>query len=127
MYKKLISSILVVALMNLLGCYSFKPVNPAEYKQVEGEDNLIVITKHSNKFYFSDFYFYKDTLRGKASTHSMGKRMDKKIAISDIKSLESEYFDRGKTVLLTLGVGIIVTIILAIMSTGGGGTLVLGE
>ncbi|MGB5847962.1 MAG: hypothetical protein WBH40_05720, partial [Ignavibacteriaceae bacterium] len=60
-----------------------------------------------------------------ASTHSMGKRMDKKIAISDIKSLESEYFDMGKTVLLTLGVGIIVTIILAIMSTFERSTLVL--
>jgi hypothetical protein len=117
MYKELISSILVVALLNLLGCYSFKPVNPAEYKQVEGEDNFIVITKHSNKFYFSDFYFYKDTLRGKASPHSMGKRMDKKIAISDIKSIESEYFDRGKTSLLTLGVVVIVTIILAIIFT----------
>jgi hypothetical protein len=114
MYKELISSILVVALLNLLGCYSFKPVNPAEYKQVEG---VIVITKHSNKFYFSDFYFYKDTLRGKASPHSMGKRMDKKIAISDIKSIESEYFDRGKTSLLTLGVVVIVTIILAIIFT----------
>jgi hypothetical protein len=122
--KKLISSILVVALLNLLGCYSFKPVNPAEYKQVEGEDNLIVITKHSDKFYFSDFYFYKDTLRGKASKHSMGKRMDKNIAVSDIKSLESEYFDRGKTVLL---VGIFVAIILAIVSTWEQGTLVLGE
>ena len=94
---------------------------PNKYKQLEGEDNLIVITKHSNKFYFSDFYFYKDTLRGKASTHSMGKRMDKEIAISDIISIESEYFDRGKTTLLGLGVGVIVTFIFFIILTSQGG------
>ena len=38
MNKKLISSILVVALLNLVGCYSFEPITVTEYKQVEEKE-----------------------------------------------------------------------------------------
>ena len=70
MYKKLVSSILVVAVLNLLGCYSFKSVTVPEYKQVEEKedkpDEIYVITKDDQEYHFADsnFYFENDTLYG---------------------------------------------------------------
>ena len=101
MYKKLISSILVVALLNLLGCYSSELVNVTEYKQIEEEDkpdDIRVISKDSQEYHFSEsnFYVENDTLRGRAPII--------KIALSNIESIEVESFNLLNTLLLAGGI-----------------------
>ena len=125
MYKKLISSILVIALLNLVGCYSFQSVTVPEYKQVEEEegkpDEIYVLTKDGEKYHFlwANFYIVNDILYGKGKL-LLGDReelIDKKIALSDIVLIEVENVDLGDTCLLAggilLGVGLIFFIIFA--------------
>ncbi len=107
MYKKLISSILVVALLNLLGCYSSELVNVTEYKQIEEEDksdDIRVITIYS-EYYLSDFYIENDTLyaKGKEILYNKEKPFDGKIALSDIESIQFEYLNGVTTALFVLG------------------------
>lgn len=122
MYKKLISSILIVALLNLLGCYSFEPITVAKYKQVEKEDKpdeIYVITKNYVKYHFSDsdFYVENDTLYGRGQLISSDK-IERKIALSDIALIEVEKLDWVNTILLSagiyIGIGLIVGIIIGI-------------
>jgi len=115
MYKKLISSILVVALLNLLGCFSFETVTVetvtvAEYKQIEEidkPDEIRVITKDSEEYHFSEsnFYVENDTLYGKEILLSGDKEelLDRKIALSDIESIELESINAGTPALYVLG------------------------
>jgi hypothetical protein len=69
-HKKLISSIVVVALLNLVWCYYFKVVTVPEYKQVEEKDkpDEIYLTKlNSARYHFmkNDYFIENDTLYGK--------------------------------------------------------------
>ena len=111
MYKKLITSILVVALLNLLGCYSSELVNVTEYKQIEEgkiSDDIRVITKDSLEYHFteSDVYVENDTLygKGKEILYNKEKPFDGKIALSDIESIQFEYLNGVTTALLVLGI-----------------------
>ena len=127
MYKKLISSILVVALLNLLGCYSSELVNVTEYKQIEEEDksdDIRVITIYS-EYYLSDFYIENDTLyaKGKEILYNKEKPFDGKIALSDIESIQFEYLNGVTTALAVLGIVAIlfVGVIAVVIATGGYG------
>jgi len=98
MYKKLISSILVVALLNLLGCYSADLVTVTEYNQIEEEDkpdNIRVKTKDSQEYHFaeSNFYIENDTLYGKVSVKELS--FEGKFAFGEIESIQLEYFDQN--------------------------------
>ena len=124
MYKKLISSILVVALLNLLGCHSFKSVTVPEYKQVEEEDkpdDIRVITKDSQEYHFSEsnFYVEDDTLYGKVDISE--QLLDRKIALSDIESIQFEYLNGWTTALLVLGIVVISFVVLATVFVLSGG------
>jgi hypothetical protein len=125
MYKKFICNILVVALLNLVGCYSFESITVPEYKQIEKEEGkpaeIYVLTKDGEKYHFlkDNFYIENDILYGKGKL-LLGDReelIDKKIALSDIVLIEVENFDLGDTCLLSggilLGVGLIFFIIFA--------------
>ena len=122
MYKKLISSILVVALLNLLGCYSSELINVTEYNQIEEEDKpdeIRVITKDSKEYHFSEMNFYveNDTLYGKEIL-LLGERkhiLDRKIALSDIESIQFEYLNGVTTTLLVLGIAAILFIVFIYM------------
>jgi len=99
MYKKLISSILVVALLNLVGCYSFKSVTVPEYSQIEEEDKpneIKVKTKDSQQYHFSDsnFYIENDTLYGKGILFLSEEELpfEGKIAFGEIESIQLEEF-----------------------------------
>ena len=111
MSKKLISSILVVALLNLVGCYSFQPVTVPEYEKVvekDGKPNEIFVkTKDSQEYHFmkDDYHLEKDTLFGK------GKLMpdeletsDINIALAEIKWIQLEQLDWGTTTCLGIGI-----------------------
>ena len=121
MYKKLITSILVVALLNLLGCYSFESVTGPEYKQVEEEegkpDEIYVKTKDYQEYHFSDsnYYVFNDTLYGNEMLPlgAREKPLDRKIALSDISSIQFEYLNGETTVLLVVGIVAIIVGLLA--------------
>ena len=111
MYKKLISSILVVALLNLLGCYSSGLVNATEYKQIEedGKPNEIFVkTKDNQEYHFSEsnFKVLNDTLYGKGILliNEEGPPFEGKIALSEIESIQFEGYDLDATLLLLVGI-----------------------
>ena len=117
MYKKLISSILVVALLNLLGCYSSGLVNATEYKQIEedGKPNEIFVkTKDNQEYHFSEsnFKVLNDTLYGKGILliNEEGLPFEGKIALSEIESIQFEGYDLDATLLLLAGIWIVLFI-----------------
>jgi len=103
MYNKLFSSLLVIALLNLIGCYSGREVTLNEVLTNDEISEITIKTKDSLKLSFekNDFYFSNDTLKGKArtvSSHSqMGEKLERAIPLSDIISFESTEFDGAKT------------------------------
>ena len=100
MYKKLISSIIVVALVNLVGCYSFQSVTVPEYQKIEEDDGkpeeIYVKTIDSQEYHFSDLNFYieGDTLYGKEILLLSKEEItfEGKFALGDIKTIQVEYF-----------------------------------
>ena len=130
MYKKLISSMLVVALLNLVGCYSLEPITVPEYEQVEEKegkpDEIHVKTINSEEYHYSDFYIENDTLygKGKLLSDDWEQQLDRSIALSNIESIEVESLDWGNTLLFAGGitVGILAVaylILLAVCSKPG--------
>jgi hypothetical protein len=111
MYKKLISSILVVALLNLMGCYSSELVNVTEYKQVEEEDkpdDIRVITKDSQEYHFSDsnFLIDSDTLYWKDILHLSKEELpfEGKFALGEIKSIQLKEVSQNYSTLISMTV-----------------------
>ena len=100
MYKKLISCILVVALLNLLGCYSSELINVTEYNQIEEKEDkpneIYVKTKDYREYHFSDsnFYIENDTLYGRAILlpGEDGMPFEGKFAFSEIKTIQAENY-----------------------------------
>jgi hypothetical protein len=107
-YKKLISSVLVVALLNLVGCYSFEPITVPEYKQVEEEegkpDEIYVKTNHNQEYNFSDFYIENDTLYGKDRLlqSELELPFEGQFAFWEIESIQLEDFGQKYTSLMTV-------------------------
>jgi hypothetical protein len=109
---KPISSILILGLMNLMGCYSLESVTVPEYKQVEEEkgkpDEIFVLTKDLEKYHFTNLNFYveTDTLYGKGEIilDDSGRPFEGAIALSDIVSIEIESFDLANTCLWSGGI-----------------------
>jgi hypothetical protein len=110
MYKKLISSILVVALLNLLGCYSFEAVSVPEYKQVEEKegkpDEIFIKTKDFQEYHFSDsnFYIEGDTLywKEKVLISKKEKPFEGKFTLGDIESIQVEKIAQNYSVVTTM-------------------------
>ncbi len=91
MYKKFISSILVIALLNLLGCYSSELINVTEYNQIEERGKpreILVKTYGSLKYHFlkKGHYIENDTLYGKVSVKELP--FEGKFAFGEIKSIQ---------------------------------------
>ncbi len=102
MYKKLISSILVVALLNLLSCYSSELVTVGEYNQFEEEDkpdDIRVKTKDNQEYHISnsDYYIKNDTLYAKTKMilTDMEQPFEGKFALSEIKYIQFLAPDRN--------------------------------
>jgi hypothetical protein len=110
LYKKQISILLVVALLNLVGCYSFESVTVPEYKQfVEEEgkpDEIYVKTKDIQEYYFSEsnFNVENDTLygTGKLLRSTEAITFEERISISEIDSIELYYFGQKYPTLVTV-------------------------
>ena len=110
MYKKLIASVLVVALLNLFGCYSFEAITVPEYEQVEKEEGkpgeIYVKTKDSQEYHFSEsnFYIENDTLYGKEISlqSEIELPFEGKFVLGEIKSIQLEGFGQKYPSLMTV-------------------------
>ena len=125
MYKKLISSILVVAFLNALGCSSSKTFTVSEYGQLEENDDrsdeIHVITKNGQEYHFKEAItnFENDTLHIRGiliSSYGYGRykskqQVNKKIAYPDIESIIPKELDIGVNIVLVIGVGAIFIIL----------------
>ena len=127
MYKKLISNILVVALLIQVGCYSSEVVTVTEYKQFEEEegkpDKIIVTTRDFETYHFfldSGYYIENDTLYGKGIlfVNDEMQPFDRKgkIALSDIVSFQFDEIDVMKT---AVRVGVVIGSLIIIMVIAG--------
>ena len=112
MIKKFITSILIVAFMNLLGCASIQSFTVSEYKQNEEKydkpDEINVVTKDGQEYHFTEpiTVFKRDTfhVNGILTTYSE-QRVDRKFALSDIESIQlANTIISGTTFLLALGI-----------------------
>lgn len=116
MYNKLLSSLIVIALLNLIGCYSSREVTLNEVLTNDEISEIKIKTKDSLSLSFeeNDFYIINDTLKGKSSHPQIGEKFERAIPLSDIISFESIEFDGSKTatttVILITVVGLIVFI-----------------
>ena len=95
LYKKIISITLVVALLNLLGCYSSELITVPEYKQIEDADkpnDIMVKTKRSKLYHFteSNFYIEDDTLIGRVNEKEM--TIKGKIPLREIETIQTSSF-----------------------------------
>ncbi len=129
MYKKLLSSLLVIALLNLVGCYSEKEVTINNVLTNNGISDITVNTKDSLNLLFEkpEFFFDNDTLIGKASvisTHTQStKKYDWKIPLSEIVKIEIDEFDGTKTLIFG-GVALLVLFgILFFLTAASGGIM----
>jgi hypothetical protein len=87
---------MVVAFLNLLGCASIRSFTASEYKQIENKDDkpdeINVITKDDQEYLFTEplTIFKRDTLHVNGIlTTSSEQRVDRKFALSDIKSIQA--------------------------------------
>jgi hypothetical protein len=100
MYKKLISSILIVAILNLVGCYSSEFITEPEFEKIKKDapKNIRVITKDAEEYHFSqpNFYIVEDTLYGKEMLHLSAEEQpfEGKFALSEIKYIQFQKPDR---------------------------------
>ena len=103
MYNKLLSSLLVIALLNLIGCYSAREVTLNEVLTNDEISEITIKTKDSLRLSFeeNDFYFSNDTLKGKSSHSQIGEKFERAIPLSDIIKFESIEFDGAKTAVTT--------------------------
>jgi hypothetical protein len=110
MHKKLISSVLIVALINIVGCYSGREVTLNEVLANDKISEITIKTKDSLILSFekNDFYFSNDTLKGKSYHSRIGKKIERAIPLSDIIRFESIEFDYAKTYATTMIIVIIV-------------------
>jgi len=128
MYKKLISSILVVALLNLVGCYSNVVVNPNQFKKyVKAGDNpseiIVRLSNHKEYLFAIGRYIIKeDSLycKGAELVNDNYRPFEGSIPISQIQSIEYEKKDAGKTTKFVVGavlVGLLIILIVFYVET----------
>ena len=107
MNKKLISCILTVALLNLLGCYSYQTITKDELSQAEEYTDLQVIIKNQYTYEFDEgnYTFSQDSIYGSGKLKiKNGKRVNEdyngSIYFEDIEKLKMDGFDIVTTILV---------------------------
>ena len=108
LYKKLIFSILFVALLNLLGCYSNQILYPDQYQEIMAAgsktDEIIIKLRNGEGYKFARGYYHikNDTLTGEgfAITNDIEEPYKGSIPLSQIGSIHFDEMDSEKTFLL---------------------------
>ena len=107
MYKELISTFLVVTLLNLLGCYSYQTITKDELSQAEEYTDLQVIMKNQYTYELDEgnYTFSQDSIYGSGKLKiKNGKRVNEdyngSIYFEEIEKLKMDGFDIVTTILV---------------------------
>jgi hypothetical protein len=129
--KKILSSILVVSLLNLFGCYTTELVKPDEYVKYEEESgkpkDIYVNLNDSLKYHFYVWQFNTagDTLFGQGSKISddIEQPFKGNIQVENIESVQWEESNTTLSVLFVIGVltTLAIALLIAALAGGGGG------
>ena len=138
MYNKLISSMIVVALLNLISCYSQKEISYDEFRNLNDLTEAIVVTRDTQSIYLTS-----DSLKNRYmywhaeidsltiySTHlekawsTALKQVTDSISVSknDIAKVYVDEFDEAKTIIaVAIPVTLIILIVIGINNMTGAG------
>lgn len=111
--KKLFGTVMILSLLNLIGCYYQEQMNPSDYKF--DENHSIQVNTRDTVYHFNgnNYLLKNDTLFAKAKNR-IGRRTQLTnviIPIEEVETVEVDRIDAAKTTLLVIGVvGIIVAI-----------------
>ena len=119
MYKKFTLSIVIVGLLNLVGCYSNQIITKNELVQEKDYSVLKVTTTNGNRYEFikGGYTVTEDSIYGSGKLKlSKGKRISEdfkgSIHFKDVSSIEANVFDTMITVLgVVVGIGFVIMII----------------
>lgn len=119
MYKKFTLSIVIVGLLNLVGCYSNQIITKNELVQEKDYSVLKVTTTNRNRYEFikGGYTVTEDSIYGSGKLKfSKGKRISEdfegSIHFKDVSSIEANVFDTMITVLgVVVGIGFVIMII----------------
>ena len=124
--KKICFYILILSFLNYIGCYSSKSVNKEIlYTTDLGEpaDVVTIILKDKKKIVMDEgiYELAGDTLYAsginKTNTSVYGQKIDLKIALDDIQSINIEEFDGWATTGCIVGVTIVLALFTAMLIT----------
>ena len=124
--KKICFYILILSFLNYIGCYSSKSVNKEIlYTTDLGEpaDVVTIILKDKKKIVMDEgiYELAGDTLYAsginKTNTSVYGQKIDLKIALDDIHSVEIEEFDGLATTGCIIGGAVVVSLMIAMILT----------
>ena len=112
MYKKLISSILVVALLHLVGCSTPKMITKEEFQQASEYPDLEVQFPHDTVYQFDegDYVVQSDSVYGKGKVKSkVGRRVvyndyEGSISIEEAEEIRIDKFDVLTTIVLVVAI-----------------------
>jgi hypothetical protein len=121
--KKYLIGILVIALLNFIGCYSSEVVNKEDFQdgklQIDFSEELYLTTKDSTNYHFlpANFQIVNDTLYGSGAIEASSSIAPFKgaIALDEIINFEQSKPDTGATIGLIAGiiaVGLLVGVII---------------
>ena len=123
MKKRIISKIvfylLILSLINYIGCYSFKPITMKELNQESESSDLLVITKYKNsyKLFEGDYTVKEDSIYGSGILEvKKGIKVNEdyygSIYVKDIRLIKIDRFDLISTIILIAsGVGIMAFVV----------------
>ena len=111
MVWKLTISFVVIAFLNLIGCYSAETITKKEIdegkEQIDFNQEISITTKDYKSFRFGalQYQIVNDSLYGNGVVTELGKEVPFKgnIALDDILSFEQSTMDTGSTAGLTIG------------------------
>ena len=117
--KKLIITITILSLLNMIGCYYQEQMTPSNYNFDENEE-LMITTKdavynlNSNEYYFeNDTLFF--TVKTKIDKQSTLKTIEK-ISVEEMESVEVEKTNTLLTILSGFGIVIGVLVIWVLLA-----------
>ena len=127
MYKKIISSILILSLLIQFGCYSVRELTLEEVRTNIEINELTIIKRDSLSIIFEkpEFVVLNDTIKGKGriiGKHAqLSDLYDYNISLSDIVTFETSEFDPAKTLIYTgITIVIIVGLFFLVLAAEGG-------
>lgn len=112
MYKRLISSILVFALLNLVGCYTYQRITKKDFLEASEYPDLKVQFQDKIDYYFdegnyivqSDSVYGTGKIKSKEGRRTVYEDFEGGISINDSEQIRIDKFDVLATILLIVGI-----------------------